>query len=340
MIEIFSDADSAKWNEIVSRSINGTLYHSWEWLKIVERHFNARLYPLVFFDDKKDDQPFGAIPLFHMIKYGFKMVFSPPPASIITLGPVLIDKGYRQRKFELSYLDFQSSIEGFIRKLGTNYTSMITSPGLLDTRPFSWDHYDVRPLYTYKIDLSQGEKEVWTKLSKELKVEIKKARDRGVSVIESNFNGEDIDYIYEAVKTRYREQHLSPPFKKGYLEELLHGVNRSSFLFLIAMYKGERAGSIILVKHKNTISGWVGNTRSKHPDGTEINSLMHWDAIVRAINSGYGWFENIGANTRHLCVNKSAFCPSLEIYFQIKRSNLLGSIAEKVYLLHRHHSYF
>ena len=140
----------------LTSSVNGTLYHTWDWLKIVERHFSARLFPLVYFD-ADDDKPFGVIPLFHMKKFGLKMVFSPPPGSAITLGPVFLDKTYKQHKLELTYLDFQRTIEQFISRIGSSYTYILTSDGLLDMRPFAWDRYTVTPCYTYKIDLSEGE---------------------------------------------------------------------------------------------------------------------------------------------------------------------------------------
>ena len=130
-LKIFDETQSQAWNSLIERSLNGTLFHTWEWLKIMEKHCQSRLIPLVFFDND-DDKPFGGMPLFLMKKMGLRLVFSPPPGSAVTLGPVLMDKGYRQHKFELAYLDFQQQIDMYINKLGANYTSITTSPGLRD----------------------------------------------------------------------------------------------------------------------------------------------------------------------------------------------------------------
>jgi hypothetical protein len=82
----FAQSDARKWNEIMLSSQSGTLFHTWEWLKIVERHTQSKLLPLVFFD-ADDNIPFGTIPLFSMKTLGLKMIFSPPPGVAITLGP-------------------------------------------------------------------------------------------------------------------------------------------------------------------------------------------------------------------------------------------------------------
>ena len=193
-LEVFDQARSQVWNMIISQSRNGTLFHTWEWLKIVEKHCESRLIPLVFFD-ADDDKPFGAIPLFFMKKMGLKLVFSPPPISSITLGPALLDKEYKQHKFELAYMEFQMQIENYIKQLRANYTSIITSPGLLDVRPFSWARYTVRPSYTYKIDLSQGEKVLWSHLSSSLRPEINQTRKKGVQIIKSNTDKKQVSEL-------------------------------------------------------------------------------------------------------------------------------------------------
>ena len=100
-LEIFNENDAKLWDDIVSSAPHGTLYHSWKWLKLIEKHCQCKLFPLVFFD-ARDRQPFGILPVFLMKKLGLKMVFSPPPGSAVNLGPVLADKGYRQHKTELA----------------------------------------------------------------------------------------------------------------------------------------------------------------------------------------------------------------------------------------------
>ena len=77
-LEVLDQVNLQLWNDTVNKTMNGSLFHTWEWLKIVEKHTHSKLIPLVFFDSD-DDKPFGAIPLFLMQKLGLRMFFSPPP---------------------------------------------------------------------------------------------------------------------------------------------------------------------------------------------------------------------------------------------------------------------
>jgi lipid II:glycine glycyltransferase (peptidoglycan interpeptide bridge formation enzyme) len=328
-LEVLGPSDSKLWDEIAYASGNGTLYHTWNWLKIVETNFSGKLFPLVFFD--KDKRPFAAIPLFLAEKYGLKMVFSPPPGTSITLGPILLDKGYKQSKFESFYLDFQRNLEDFIRALHANYINIITSPGLLDIRPFSWDKYRVIPSYTYKIDLQPGEKEIWGNVSSSLRNAINKTRSLGVEVIEANIDQNSIvDYVFNSLCERYRDQGLNNSLKKKYLQNIVSKFGGSQIQIFFAKYQERIVGAQITSNFKDTVTGWVGATRAESND-LEINGIIFWEIIIRSIKEGFKWLENMGANTPRLCPYKSKFCPSVAIYFEIKKHDLLGFLAEKAY---------
>lgn len=329
-LDIFEENNSQKWNDIINSSVNGTLYHTWEWLRIVEKHSGSKLFPLVFFDEN-DEKPFAAIPLFYMKKFGVKMIFSPPPGSAITLGPVFVDKGYKQHKFELAYLDFQANVDDFIKKIGSSYTLIITSPGLLDMRPFVWAGYDVSPHYTYKIDLSQGEGAVWENMSKNLRKNIRRAQKNGLHVVE----GADVDsinYVTISLKNRYASQNIKFQVREFYLKDLYKQFGHSAMRVLFAMNGDKIVGSRISITYKDTVIAFMGGVRNQLND-LESNELLHWENITKGIHDGLKWYDMTGADTRHLCEFKAGFCPGLSIYFSIKKTGLLGSLAEKAYML-------
>jgi hypothetical protein len=329
-LEVLGPSDSKLWDEIVYASSNGTLFHTWNWLKIVETNSSGKLFPLVFFD--KDRRPFAAIPLFLAVKWGLRMIFSPPPGTSITLGPIFLDKGYKQNKFESVYLDFQRKLDDFIKKLHANYINIITSPGLLDMRPFSWDKYRVIPSYTYKIDLQPGEKKIWGNLSSSLRSDINKTRYLGVEVIEADVDkNSSVDYVFTSLSERYREQGLNIPLKKKYLQNIISKFGDSQIQIFLAKYQERIVGAQITSTYKDTVTGWVGATRAESND-LEINGIIFWEIIIRSIKGGFKWLENMGANTPRLCPYKSKFCPSVAIYFEIKKNDLIGFLAEKAYL--------
>lgn len=329
-LEVFSENDSRLWDEAVDSSPFGTIYHSWKWLNLVEKHCNCQLYPLAYFD-ARDRRPFGLIPLFLMKKFGIKMVFSPPPGSAINLGPMIIDKEYRQHKFELTYLDFQAAVDKFIRDLGASYTYMLTSPDILDMRPFIWAKYQVTPYYTYKIDLSTGKDNIWKKLSSSLKLNIKNASRRGIKIIESQ-NTEDVRELHSSLKQRYAQQYLNLPLKLEYLEDLFNEFKPSAIKLYLALFEGKVVGSQFCLQYKDTSISWCGGSRTQ-TNQIEANELLMWFTIEKAIQDGFKWFEIEGANTRHLCDAKSRYCPEISMYFKMKKAGFIGSLAEKAYYL-------
>jgi hypothetical protein len=327
-LEVFGAADSSLWNQIVNTSMNGTLYHSWEWLKIAEKHSETKLFPLVYFDGK-DEKPFGAIPLFYMKKWGLRFIFCPPPRTSITLGPVFIGKAYSQHKFELAYIDFYTQVEKFIQNLHPNYTFILTSPGLTDVRPFSWGHYDVNPFYTYLIDLKPGKETVWKNISQSLKTNIKSALKRGIRITERD-DISDVDIVYQSLKQRYSEQGIRLPLTVDYLKDLYHEFGPSGLKIYLADYQGQVVGSDICIVYKDTVISWQGGCRNKN-NNLDANEILRWETIDRAIQSGFKWFEIEGANSQHLCDFKSRFCPQIVLYFLIKKTDLVGTLAEKAY---------
>jgi lipid II:glycine glycyltransferase (peptidoglycan interpeptide bridge formation enzyme) len=329
-LELFEKSNSSQWDEIIRGAENGTLYHSWDWLKIIEKYSGSKLYPLVYFDSE-DKKPFGAIPLFYMNKYGMKMVFSPPPGSSITLGPVLIEKGYKQHKRELAYLDFQASIDQFIAKLGARYIGITTSPGLLDIRPFLWSQYKVIPLYTYKIDLSPGKEIVCGAISQKVKQNVRNAEKRGIIVTESN-DSESVEHIIYSLMRTFGKQQLKSPVQKGYLQELFEKFRQTGLKIYLANYEGKVIGSLMCSVYKETLVTWVGGSRNDS-NNLEANELLTLYTLNKAIDEGFSWYELMGANTRRLCDFKSRFCPQPSLYFQINKAGFLGKMAEKTYIL-------
>jgi hypothetical protein len=335
-LEVLGSEDSGLWNKVIDKSINGTLYHTWEWLGIVEEHTRSKLFALVYFDSD-DDTPFGAMPIFYKKRFGVKMFFSPPPGSGITLGPVFLDKSYRERRFHLVYLDFQADIDRFIKELGTNYTFIITSPGILDFRPFLWAGYSVSPCYTYRIDLSQGEEIVWRNLGANVKQHIRRAENDGVDIIETT-DISRLDDIYSALEKRYAKRHLNITTQKEYVRQLVEQFGRSAINMVVAIQNGKMVGGQIIVAYKDTVALWFGGSRNESSKSA-ANELILWRVIKDALNKGYHWLDMVGANTRHLCYFKAGFSPEISLYFQIRKADLLGSLAENAYLLMRKRIY-
>jgi len=331
-ISILSEHDLDLWNAIVDASQHGTIFHRWEWLKIVEKHSQSKLYPLIGFEG---NEPVGILPLFYSRRWLLRMVFSPPiGAAIPTLGPILVNYDeIKPHKMEHIYREFQKQVDHFINsELHPDYVSITTSPGLLDIRPFIWSGYRVTPYYTYKIDLTTGEAAVWDSFNRVLRKDIRHAEKNGLSVVQ-RVSHEDIEYVYESLNQRYQAQKMKPPVLKQYLYDMFEQFGSSYLKICVVLHKGKPVGAFICTTYKDTLCTWIGGVGSSGIGSLEANGLLHWETIRWAIRNGYKTYDLVGANTRNICESKSKFSPELDLGFTIRKTGLTGKLAERLYLL-------
>lgn len=327
-IRILEDKDSTLWNNIVDSSPQGTIFHRWEWLRIAERHTRSRLFPLIGLEG---DEPVGLFPLFYLRRWLLSMVFSPPfGCAIPALGPLIInyDK-FKPHKLEHIYQEFQQQVDDFINsRLHPNYISIVTSPGLLDIRPFMWSGYQVTPAYTYKIDLTLGEEGVWDGFKKKLRSDIKRVENKGLIVREGT--AQEVSYLYHSLQKRYQAQNRGLLLSREYLDDLFREFGSKNLKLFTALYNDQTVGAILLITYKETTSVWLGVSKSEVA-GLPTNDLIQWEAIKWAIQNGGKAFELIGAGNPRLCEFKSKYSPHLEVHFTIKKAGLIGGLAEWAY---------
>jgi len=329
-IELKIAKDEKEWDELVNRSPHGYIFHTWRWLKIVEKHTNSRLYPLI---GMKGNTPIGIYPLFYFKKKGVKLALSPPPKSLLLyMGPALVDfEKMKQSRRESLLVEFQHAVDNFIASdLRCNYVRIRTPPGFIDTRPLRWSGYDVEPLYTYMIDLSKGVEHLWRGLSRKLRVSIERAKREGVSV--ESGDKEDLEFLRTSLYARFEEQGLKPSkdYYKDYLSELYDAFYPQNMKIFIAKYKGERMGGLVVLCYKSWSALWIGvpktNLRGIYP-----NDLAQWEAIRWACSHGLRVYEEIDAGDdprlRHF---KAKFNPEPAIWFSaVKYSSPLFKVLEK-----------
>ena len=207
-LKVASDRDAEKWDNIVETSPHGTIFHKWNWLKIAEKYTKSKLYPIIGY---KGDSPIGIFPLFYFRKILLKSVFSPPPHTAMPyLGPVMTNYDeLKQDKKEMNSIEFQKRIDEFINeKLNANYVYVSLPPGLLDTRQFKWNNYQVEPEFGYIMDISKGAEYVWNKLfSRKLRQDINRAVRRGVTIEEGH--KEELEEVLEAKVYGIRQHNLN-----------------------------------------------------------------------------------------------------------------------------------
>ena len=227
-------SDEREWKKLEGNPQHGTIFHTWEWLKIVEKHANMRLYPII---GMRGGNIIGIYPLFLHRNFILRAVFSPPPwVAVPYLGPVILEyEKLKQDKRESVFIAFQRKVDEFIREeMKAHYSLIKTAPGILDARPLKWNGYIVEPIYNYVIDLRKGADFAWKMFKRELRKNISIAQKKGISVREGS--KEELEWIYEAIVTRYKEQNRKISLSKGYLIDLFNTFHPQNMKIFVAKY--------------------------------------------------------------------------------------------------------
>jgi len=323
-LKIANEEDKELWDSLIEKSPHGTIFHTWKFLEIMEKHtkirflgkdYDSKLYHLIAF---KKDTPVGLYPIFYYNTPIIKYVFSPPLRTAVNyLGPLIIDYDrLKQSKRESLFVKFQKKVDEFMTsQLGVSIRKIKLSPGLNDARPLMWNGYDVKPLYNYEINLDRSLDEIWKSFSKDRRKGIKKTEKCRFNVLEGS--KKEIEFIFKSVTERYLSQGVAPIVTKEYLLDVYDALYPNLRVFIIEKDNTYITGSIVLTYGKKVL-GWFGSTKAD-TDSSHPNDLLQWEIIKWAHFEGYKIFEIVWANTYRLCRYKSRYNPTLSLYFTCEK---------------------
>jgi lipid II:glycine glycyltransferase (peptidoglycan interpeptide bridge formation enzyme) len=340
-LKIAEGTESVQWDIIVKSSPNGTIFHLWKWLKLMEKYsvleifgtrFKPKLYPLFIMER---EEPVGIYPFFFFKTSLINFCNSPPPnVDILYLGPLMpkIDTMKPERKGIFLH-DLQVKIDRFLKNdLKSNYILINTPPGFDDCRSFKWGGYHVDPRYTYYIDLSAGTDQIWRGFNRSLRYYIEKAKKEGICVVDGT--KEDACYIHDQLKERKKTSS-----SKEYLEEVFDVFFPDHFKVFIAKADSERLSGIITVIGTDTVSFWVGAPRHTYK-GLSPNELVLWESIRWAADQGYKTFEILGADDYSLFPFKRKFNGKIIPYYQMNWLSPTLNVASSLYYSIKENSNF
>jgi CelD/BcsL family acetyltransferase involved in cellulose biosynthesis len=319
--------DAKGWDEIISPSPHGTIFHQWDWLNITEKHTQSKLYPLI---GSKNGIPVGVFPLFFQKKGPVRMVFSPPPhAALFYLGPAMA--GGNTAKQEMNYIAFQDSVEHFIRNdLKAQYVSISLPPALQDPRPFAWSGYSIEPRYDYVIDLSIGPDSLLKTLDKKQRQNLNRAKNRGFSV--ETGGKKEYEMILDLMDIRYAQQGKSVTESRNYFLDIYEAYKNNLKIFVVNV-DGEVVTGSIDLQYRDTHYSWIGSPKPKIPLSPSPNDLLLWESILCAHEQGCTSYVTLGAagNKRLHAYYAAKFNPELRIRYVATRKSFLAGIVEKGY---------
>jgi hypothetical protein len=332
-LSVASDSDQELWDEIVRDSDEGTIFHTWKWLKFLEKHnfkkicslsYTGRLYPLIVWEN---DDIVGLMPIFFYNSKIYKISCSPPYGiEYLYLGPVINEPKLpvKSGKKQNILYQFYKTIDNFLKnELKSNYIRIISSPGLSDPRLFYWSGYQVVPQFTNIIDLRGGEKVLWENVSRDAKKSINKAKKIGI-IVEMG-SKEDINILFNLLESRNRIHS-----GKTFFSDMLNDFLSHDFTCLVAKKDGKVLTGAICMMYKKKATGWIG-TPKVVSEGISPNYLVQWECLRWAINNNFDFFENMSANELSTFPFKTKFNPEIIPYYRLKWYSPLPRLIESVY---------
>jgi len=263
----------------------------------------------------KGTQLVGIYPIFIQKRGIFNLAFSPPSQSyLLYLGPVI--RGFdtlKQDKKESLLVDIQEAVNNFLfSELDCKYIRIRSSPGIIDSRFFTWTGFTVDPQYTYRINLSGGTETVWNNFDRKLRVDINKAIREKVEIKLGDFD--DLLALSELLSQRFRDQGFKAHDYRDYLIDLYNEFHPEHFKIFVAHFNGERVGGMISLCFKRIMYLWIGVPKSRIT-GISPNDLVQWEAIQWACNNGFEFYEEMDGGDRRLRGFKAKYNPELAIWY-------------------------
>ena len=270
-----TDDQQTAINQVMSQSVNTTVFHSTEWNALLQETFVVESITLLAF---KEDCLQGVYTFF--ITSDLKLLSPPEQFESIYGGPIAIND---DRGVICALLQFS-------RNLRRCSLYRISVPPEMDLSPFTDRGYSIRKLfYTSLIDLRKSNEDLWGSFDgKRARTPIRKAEKNGVEVIDGDISNLPSYYLILKDVLSRANVHLLPQY---YYAKILSSLRRQvRTKFLIAKCRGELVGGAIFLCFGKVACYWSGATTEAGRD-LYASDLIQWEFIKWAKLAGYETYD-------------------------------------------------
>lgn len=153
--------------------------------------------------------------------------------------------------------------------------------------------YKWEPHLNFWINLSQGEEEVWNKISKTRRKQIKRGYNRGLTA-QVVTNIMDFDPYYELLKITYRNAGL-PLIEKKYFANIVDTFSKSKQIVVVRVSFDEQlVAHRIVLTHERKLHDWYAGSNPLFHQ-YYCNDVAVWEILKWGCEHGYNFFDFGGA---------------------------------------------
>lgn len=299
-----------KWDELVENSPTGTIFHSSDWLISSGRFARKKVKIYGCF---KDERLVGGCSLY-ISKRFFYMASS--TGKMTPYGGIILEESSSKnvREKENIYNNIIRSLCDAIDVEHFDHIELINAPDFLDARPFIWNGWASKILYTYYLDLNMDfEKNI----SKDARWTINKAIKNNIVIKKLN----DSSIFYDIFSMTFMRQGFDPAISEKFFKDIFDIFQDKSEMWVAETKSGEIAASEIILYDNKRAYRWAAASHTELRK-TGAPSLLLYEIFRASITKGLKQINLMAANTPQLAKFISGFNPILVPYYAVEKSSI------------------
>lgn len=267
-VEVVTWSDASRWERFVLGADDGTVSHRWAWLEIVRATYGHRVIAL---GAVRGEALAGVLPL------------------------VLVrSRLFGRHLVSMPYLDAGGLCTGGDQAAGQALVDAAVGLAEQHAARLEMRHTSDRPISlepslhksSLVLQLAGGEDQVWQRVDRARRRQVRKAQRSGVSV--SVHGCEALPDFNRVLETNMRDLG-SPPHRRAFAERIMVAFGRDARL-LVAKKDGSVIGAGMVLAHRDWMGvPWLAALRSSFSYAP--NQLLYWEAIRYAIAAGCRVFD-------------------------------------------------
>jgi hypothetical protein len=295
---------------------DGTIFNEQKWLML----YGNLLEHFGIFD--KDNKLIGAFYLYKSVKFGITYYITPPYTPHIGL----IYKNKTSNKANaLTYnKTIISEIADFINVLPCSFLTIAFPLTIIDLQPFIWKKFKVTPNYTYQLDLSLSESELFQNMSSDKRNSLKKADKDGLKTIQVN----DYKIVKQLILKTFSRKKKS--VDSEFINKILNTFATSQNSFAFVSYNNDKpicAAFCILDNHTcYYLLGGYDNDNKHQAAGV----IVIWQCILHAKQKNLKIFDFEGSMLPEVEKYFRGFGGNLIPYYRVSKAKLVVELGLKL----------
>ena len=267
------NAHSMKWDHYVAHKDNASIYHFWEFKRIVQASFGHKTIYLAAFDS--NNKICGVLPAIEMNSrlFGHFIVSLP----FFTYGAALADNETVENELYGSLIDYakQENIQHIELRAMHKKKKLQESAPCKDSKVSM-----VRAL-------SDSSEQLWSDIGTKVRAQIKKAQRYELDM--KFGKAELINDFYAVFSTNMRDLG-TPVYSKRFFSELMTSKLHKQFDIGVVYFKNKPVACCFLMTHQDMMEiPWASTLQSSNDMNT--NMFMYWEILKKATQKGCHFFD-------------------------------------------------